>query len=73
MLPLKRATMQTLKSGLIPPIREATGCRFLETYHEVCGRPRVGMSEVDGVHTEGLLQLVLVLHPVGFQADIRGG
>lgn len=28
------------------------------------------MPEVDGVHIEGLLQLVLVLDPVGFQMGI---
>lgn len=30
------------------------------------------MPEVDRVHAEGLLQLVLVLDPVGFQVGIRG-
>lgn len=30
------------------------------------------MPEVDGVHTEGLLQLVLVFDPVGYQAGISG-
>lgn len=41
-------------------------CSLLATHHEVGGRARVGMPEVDGVHAEGLLQLVLVLDPVGF-------
>lgn len=30
------------------------------------------MPEVDGIHTEGLLKLVLVLDPVGFQMGISG-
>lgn len=65
--------MQNLRGQSRVPILEATGCPFLETHHEVCGGPGVGVSEVDGVHTEGLLQLVLVLDPVGFQVDISGG
>lgn len=45
---------------------------FLATHHEVSGHARVGMPEVDRVHTEGLLQLVFVLDPVGFQTHISG-
>lgn len=71
MLPLRKAAMQNLKLAN-SPILEATGCILLETHHEVSGRTRVGMSEVDGVHAEGLLQLVLVLDPMGFQAGVSG-
>lgn len=73
MLLLKTEAMQNLRGQLTVPILEAaTGRPLLETHHEVCGRTRVVMSEVDGVHTEGPLQLVLVLDPVGFQVGISG-
>lgn len=52
------------------PSQRPLGCPFLATHHEVSGHTRVGMPEVDGVHIEGLLQLVLVLDPVGFQMGI---
>lgn len=72
MLLLKAEAMQTLRRQSTVPIFEATGCPLLETHHEVCGRTRVGVSEVDRVHTEGLLQLVLVLDPVSFQVGVSG-
>lgn len=49
------------------PSQRRTGCPLLATHHEVSGRAGVGMPEVDGIHAESLLQLVLVLDPVGFQ------
>lgn len=71
MLLLKAEAMQNLRCQSIVPIL-GTGCPLLKTHHEVCGHTRVGMSEVDGVHTEGLLQLVLVLDPVSFQVGVSG-
>lgn len=61
-----RHTEETLASHMQPSQRR-TGCPLLATHHEVSGRARVGMPEVDGIHAESLLQLVLVLDPVGFQ------
>lgn len=34
------------------------------THHEICGWPWIRMSEVDGINTESLLQLVFVLDPM---------
>lgn len=64
-----RHTGETLASHMQPSQR-LTGCPFLATHHEVSSRTGVGMPEVDGIHAESLLQLVLVLDPVGFQRDV---
>lgn len=72
MLLLKAEAMQNLRGQSTAPVLEAMGHPLLGTHHEVRGCTRVGMSEVDGVHTKGLLQLVLVLDPVDCQVGISG-
>lgn len=54
------------------PVFHLRGCQAVQTHHEVGGHARVSVPEVDGVYAEGLLQLVLVLDPVGFQTGISG-
>ena len=53
-------------------ISEAARLSMPATHHEVGGHARVSVPEVDGVYAEGLLQLVLVLDPAGFQMGISG-